>query len=180
MCCLLQLLNRHLILHVVDALNLRAADIFGKSDPYAVVIWDGKELGRTKVVEQDLNPVWGDSPDATFLLPPSTSENPELKVELYDSDWVSLPGQKDEFLGRAVVSGEELIELRRQTLLRRRRAFDQSDLSTVATKFMIDENEEEEESGVVDDSVHHATVAEGERVLLRGRYQRGVSRYDEG
>ena len=156
-----ELLNRHLILHVVDALNLRAADVFGKSDPYAVVVWDGKELGRTGVIEQDLNPVWGDREDATFLIPPSTSKNPELRVELYDSDWVSLPGQKDDFLGRAIVSGDELIELRRQTLLRRRRAFDQSDLTSVSTKFFIDENEEEEESNAVDDSLHHASVEEG-------------------
>ena len=50
--------NRRLV--VVCAEGLRNADrIFGgKSDPYAVIFWDGRRVGQTKVVKDDLNPTW--------------------------------------------------------------------------------------------------------------------------
>ena len=30
----------------------------GASDPYAVVYWNDEKVGTTKVIEDDLNPIW--------------------------------------------------------------------------------------------------------------------------
>ena len=54
---------------VVKAGNLKASDR-GRggaraSDPYCVVLWSGKQIGETEVVDNDLNPEWNE----TFIAP---------------------------------------------------------------------------------------------------------------
>ncbi|CAM9982491.1 unnamed protein product, partial [Ectocarpus fasciculatus] len=49
-------------LWVVNASGLVKADFFGKSDPYAKVFWDGREIGTTAVRHKTLNPVWFTEP----------------------------------------------------------------------------------------------------------------------
>ena len=137
------LIGRHLTLYVVEARNLMAADLFGKSDPYAVVHWDGKEVGRTQVVKNTLHPVWAGRDNAKFSLPPSTSKNPELRIELFDADWISIGGQPDDFLGRVVISAYDLIDLRRTTMKNTRRSKDPHDHRTLKVDFPVDEKEEE-------------------------------------
>ena len=44
--------------HIQGARNLRKADTFGKSDPYAVVSLNGKRLGQTQVIKKTLDPEW--------------------------------------------------------------------------------------------------------------------------
>lgn len=43
---------------VLQAKNLLAADINGKSDPYALFFLDGKEIFKSSVEKATLNPIW--------------------------------------------------------------------------------------------------------------------------
>ena len=43
---------------ILDAKDLAKADTFGKSDPYCRIFWNNKEAGRTRHINNDLNPVW--------------------------------------------------------------------------------------------------------------------------
>ena len=54
-----KILNRPLLVRVVDAYGLRKADLFGKSDPFAVVHYENEEYGRTQVIQESLDPFWG-------------------------------------------------------------------------------------------------------------------------
>ncbi|CAN0018446.1 unnamed protein product [Ectocarpus sp. 6 AP-2014] len=132
---LLQSMDRELCMRdrglwVVNASGLVKADFFGKSDPYAKVFWDGREIGATAVRHKTLNPVWFTEPapirqrKATggaaaqeedkpyFWLEGTRSTNPRLRVELYDWDAV---GSHD-FLGGVELDMAELVELQRLTL----------------------------------------------------------------
>jgi Ca2+-dependent lipid-binding protein len=42
----------------ISASNLKNADWLGQSDPYCKVIVDGREIGRTDVITNNLNPKW--------------------------------------------------------------------------------------------------------------------------
>ena len=126
-----------------EANNLMAADLFGKSDPYAVVHWDGQELGRTQVVKNTLDPVWAGHENSKFSLPPSTSQNPELRLDLFDSDWISVAGQPDDFLGRVVISAYELIDLRRTTMRNARKSKDPHNHRTLKVDLPVDEKGEQ-------------------------------------
>ena len=81
---------------MVGASGLRNADRFmGKSDPYAVVHWNGCRVGQTKIVKDDLNPRW----KAEFVLEDvpdqSSQECTELKISVWDHDF-----DRDDFLGQ--------------------------------------------------------------------------------
>lgn len=69
-------------LHVVSARGLKAADLFDKSDPYAEVRWNGELIGRTRVFEDTLEPVW----DEAFVIRVSPTQANELSIELFDFD----------------------------------------------------------------------------------------------
>ena len=45
-------------IHVRGARGLAKADTFGKSDPFARVLLDDKEVGKTEVVKKTLDPDW--------------------------------------------------------------------------------------------------------------------------
>jgi len=81
---------------VVGAVGLRNADrLTGKSDPYAVVHWDGCRVGQTKIVKNSLEPRW----KAEFSLddvPPEKGPETELKITVWDHDF-----DRDDFLGQA-------------------------------------------------------------------------------
>ncbi|CAM9115968.1 unnamed protein product [Ectocarpus sp. 13 AM-2016] len=135
MLALLQSMDRELCIRdrglwVVNACGLVKADFFGKSDPYAKVFWDGREIGATAVRHKTLNPVWFTKPTPSrqtkgtggaavreedrpyFWLEGTRSTNPRLRVELYDWDAV---GSHD-FLGGVELDMAELVELQRVTL----------------------------------------------------------------
>ena len=46
-------------LTVLSASNLPKANTFGLSDPYCVVRWARKELGKTSTIKDNCDPVWG-------------------------------------------------------------------------------------------------------------------------
>jgi hypothetical protein len=46
-------------LRIIRASGLRKADLFGQSDPYCVVTWNGTELGRTEHIDDTREPFWG-------------------------------------------------------------------------------------------------------------------------
>ena len=44
---------------LLSASKVPVMDFLGKADPYVIVKWGGTEIGRTSVVKQSLEPVWG-------------------------------------------------------------------------------------------------------------------------
>jgi hypothetical protein len=72
--------------------GLKNADTFfgGKSDPYAIVSWNGVVLGKTKTIDNTLHPIWNE--EFTFDI----GEEGLLKVEVYDHDVFF----KDDLLGK--------------------------------------------------------------------------------
>lgn len=73
--------------------DLKRADGFlGKSDPYAVVYWNDEKVGTTKVIDDDLDPVWDeDMPirvpleSMNSLVPPPY---PVIAKVQHRNDWV--------------------------------------------------------------------------------------------
>lgn len=110
--------SHHLRVRVISAAGLAAADLNGKSDPYAIIRWDGqprpynKVAGehdrhvtkaakkgkvirpQTTVCKKTLNPHWNQSFDL-HIMQPMVDPSDVLTVELYDYDTY---GQHD-FLG---------------------------------------------------------------------------------
>jgi len=78
---------------VVEARNLMAMDINGKSDPY-VVLSVGNETFKTKIIDSNLNPVWNEI--HTFDV---RTGREQLKIEVYDHDDLG----SDDFLGKELI-----------------------------------------------------------------------------
>ena len=80
---------RLLVIEFAD--GLRNADTLfgGKSDPYAVVSWNGTHVGKTKIIDNTLHPQWHES----FEFDVRTEGL--LKIEVFDHDMFF----KDESLG---------------------------------------------------------------------------------
>ncbi|XP_028302323.1 extended synaptotagmin-1 isoform X2 [Gouania willdenowi] len=90
---------------LMEAQNLVAKDnkmggmVKGKSDPYAKISVDG--LGfKSKVIKEDLNPVWNEMYEV--VLRPQAGQ--EVQVELFDKDM-----DQDDFLGRFKTSVADII-----------------------------------------------------------------------
>jgi len=84
-------------IHIQKATNLVKADTFGKSDPY-VRVSAFKTDYQTKVIKDDLNPVWEEPCEMTFFNDPK-----QLKFEVFDFD-EGIGAGKDDPLGDAVVN----------------------------------------------------------------------------
>ena len=84
---------------VLAARDLLGKDRSGLSDPYCVVVWGSTERGRTRVVEQCLNPEWHEE----FTIDDREGGN-DLVVDCFDEDF----GRRDDFLGRVVVPFAQL------------------------------------------------------------------------
>ena len=48
------------LLHVAHAHGLREVDVFDKTNAIVIVYWNNDEVGRTKIVARDVNPVWNE------------------------------------------------------------------------------------------------------------------------
>jgi hypothetical protein len=111
-------------LKVLWARGLYSPTSYDKNDVYAVVKWNGKEVGRTPVIEDSNEPMWermsedegtGNNdfsiiaPDVSALVAGShaAGEACELCVQLWDWD-IGM----DDFLGEVVLRGDELLQLR--------------------------------------------------------------------
>ena len=80
--------------HVDRASGLAAADTFGKSDPYCVLVFNGSKLGSTAVINANLDPVWDERRQLPSLRPTQNS----LVLQLWDRDDGAKRG---DFLGEA-------------------------------------------------------------------------------
>lgn len=106
---------------IVEATDLRACDSNGLSDTYVTVVLDmkKKQIGRTRTIYEDLNPVWNESYEFTLNEPSS------LWLTVWDENSMS----EHSVCGRALVpldpkafqdfvSKEEWIDLKPQGQLR--------------------------------------------------------------
>ncbi|GAA6022197.1 hypothetical protein JCM10207_003939 [Rhodosporidiobolus poonsookiae] len=88
------------------AANLSAQDDNGYSDPYVVCAFSkfGKPLFSTRIIQQDLNPVWEQT---TFLLvsDDEVRAGEQLSIQLWDSDKISA----DDLVGRVQVPVTDLM-----------------------------------------------------------------------
>jgi hypothetical protein len=94
------------VLNLVGARDLARADTFGQSDPFCVASLNGQRAGHTCVDKRTLSPSWDQRiylPVPRHLLRPED----ELSLDVYDHDRIL----SDDFLGRAVLSGAELVAL---------------------------------------------------------------------
>jgi len=91
-------------------ISLRNADgMFGKSDPYGIVLGGGgQRWGSTRVIKNDLNPVFGESFNVSLLdrLPMGGKLDPII-VKFMDSD-NGILDSTDDPLGDAVLSWSQL------------------------------------------------------------------------
>ncbi|GMI45359.1 hypothetical protein TrCOL_g8772 [Triparma columacea] len=94
--------DKGLELTVEHARKLGKADSFGDSDPFCKIFWNGKMIGKTRVIGDDCNPVWGES---FALSPPERGSTMDLRVEVWDSDF----GSEGDFLGQVVLGDKMLI-----------------------------------------------------------------------
>ncbi|XP_075758025.1 extended synaptotagmin-1 [Pelodiscus sinensis] len=94
--------------HLLEAKNLQSKDkyvkglIEGKSDPYALARV-GTQVFTSKVIDENLNPVWNETYEFVVHEVPGQ----ELEVELFDKD----PDQ-DDFLGRMKLDFGEVLQAR--------------------------------------------------------------------
>ena len=87
--------RRRLVLH--NANGVADADGVGASDPYAIIWWNGRQIGKTDTEFETLNPIW----EADY--PVDLAENQGtnyLRVEIYDQDNTG----SDDFLGQVEVA----------------------------------------------------------------------------
>ncbi|KAJ8601194.1 hypothetical protein CTAYLR_003229 [Chrysophaeum taylorii] len=96
--------------NVLRAKGLANTDRFGKSDPYATVRFGPphavQTIGRTRVINNSLDPVWGDSPFRFPVPLDSDCGHQTLVVELWDSDGAI---NRDDALGMCTVTPHEYL-----------------------------------------------------------------------
>lgn len=98
--------------NVLRASGLKNSDRIGKSDPYATVrfgpIHALKTVGRTKIVNNSLDPEWGDSPLRYPIPLDSECSQQNLVIEIWDSDNHIL-GSRDDALGMCTIHAEDYL-----------------------------------------------------------------------
>ena len=103
-------------LNVIGCTKLRKADKFGKSDPYVVVVVDGKRAGQTEVIQDDQNPRWGEADGLGEPIDVTVHERSVVTVAVYDADGDAdvgdgLPDGDDDHLGEVVLTGAQICAL---------------------------------------------------------------------
>lgn len=79
----------------IKCLELKNKDVLSKSDPFAVVLVNGVEIGRTEVQRDNLNPVF----KTPILMEYLFEEIQDIRVALYDSDGSSAKLKEHDKLG---------------------------------------------------------------------------------
>ena len=107
-------LRLHVYARVVVAIDratqLRAADVSGTSDPYALCRWAGhkaRRLGRTQTIQTTLSPTWN-HPLVVLIPILRPFHGGRLEIDVFDDDWMG----RDDFLGRATMDGEFILRQR--------------------------------------------------------------------
>mmetsp|Transcript_12483 Transcript_12483/g.29295 ORF Transcript_12483/g.29295 Transcript_12483/m.29295 type:complete len:135 (+) Transcript_12483:171-575(+) len=81
-----------ILVGVISAQGLPNADWLDKSDPYCTVTMAGAEVVRTKVVNNDLNPVWNEEAHVKW------DGRSELVFTVMDSDLISTHDKLGEYV----------------------------------------------------------------------------------
>ena len=87
-------------LYIIQGINLRSQDIYGKSDVF-IAIQYGKEIlsDRANYIPNQSNPIFGKRFQVSGILP----RNHKIKISLYDQDsWIS-----DDLIGSTVIDLED-------------------------------------------------------------------------
>jgi hypothetical protein len=92
-----------IVVGIISASNLAAADILGSSDPYCEVFWQGELIHSTACLMNTLNPFWDES--VRLHIKPEALRMSELRIIVYDHD---IGGQKD-FLGQITLKHKDLV-----------------------------------------------------------------------
>ncbi|XAR54111.1 hypothetical protein NMG60_11029120 [Bertholletia excelsa] len=134
---------------VVKANNLKNMEVIGKSDPYVVVYIRPLFKVKTKVVENNLNPVWNQA----FDLIAEDKETQTLFIEVFDKDI----GQ-DERLGVAKLPLIDLeaetskeVELRLLPAFDMLRVKDKKDRGTMTIKVLYHQFDKDEQLAAVEE-----------------------------
>lgn len=72
------------VLTVLSAKGLAKADVFGKSDPFAMVLVNRREVGRTRTLFKTLDPCWSDPRESFPLL--IAGSRSSVIIQLWDED----------------------------------------------------------------------------------------------
>lgn len=70
---------------VIEARSLAVSDVTGSSDPFVVVTFDGKKIGKTEVKTKTLNPFW----DERFTHICTVNFTEDIRVTVYDKDFIA-------------------------------------------------------------------------------------------
>jgi len=84
----------YLRISIIAGIDLMAADMTGKSDPYVIAKMGSHIWYKTKIIIQDLNPVWNETFQTIVLYP--LIDKIQLDFEVWDWDRITV----DDFLGR--------------------------------------------------------------------------------
>ena len=95
-----QLPQGQLGVKLLKAKDLIKSDVFGKSDPYAILSF-GKQKDKTPVAKNTQNPVWNH--ESQFGLPDGPDQT--LNIEVFDSDKIG----KDKSLGKLDIDVKDLL-----------------------------------------------------------------------
>ena len=88
-------------LEVTKAVDLPKSDMIGKSDPYAVVNFDGDKI-KTPTVKNTQNPEW----NSKFRIPIDENGPHDVRVDVFDSDKLG----KDKLLGAIKIDVPDVID----------------------------------------------------------------------
>lgn len=75
-----------LSLTIVSASGLAKADVFGKSDPFAVVLLNRREVGRTRTLFKTLDPCWSEPSETFSMRLVGSRAQCSVVVQLWDED----------------------------------------------------------------------------------------------
>ena len=87
---------------MISAHNLAKADVFGSSDPIAILTLGNKEVGRTKAIDNNVNPVWKKSFKFSIT---RGQKDKKFTIAVYDMDITGI----GDFLGQVELTGSDLL-----------------------------------------------------------------------
>merc|ERR1712013_592310 len=97
-----------LLVNLIKAKELIKADVMGKSDPYATLVY-GNQKFKTKTVKNSLEPLWNH--EVTFDIPEGKCKN--VLIEVFDADKFG----KDKSIGKLDLQVADLVNMAGQVLL---------------------------------------------------------------
>lgn len=80
------------LLTVLSAKGLAKADVFGKSDPFAVVLLNRREVGHTRTLFKTLDPCWSEPRETFPLRIVGNRDRCSVAVQLWDEDLGEMSG----------------------------------------------------------------------------------------